>query len=496
MIPVNMRLGAVIDRLREAGLLVSAPNSAADIVLGGITDDSRRIQAGDLFCAWAGTAVDAHGFVPDAVAAAAALVERPVPEAFLPQVVVRDGRRAAAHAAAVIFGHPADALTMVGVTGTNGKSTTVWLLRHMLELRGDAASLGTLGLWICDREAGEGDALTTPGPVEVSRTLKALENEGVENVALEVSSHALQQGRVDALKFDTAVFTNLTRDHLDYHPDEASYLAAKRRLADLLRPDGAAVVNADDAAWDGLAERAPRAVRYGVDSAGLDIRAAAVEADGAGTRFRLITPEGEADVKLDLLGDFNVYNALAAASTGVTLGLETGAIARRLTSTPQVPGRLERIGIRPCTILRDYAHTPDALQRALAALRGIVAGRLILVFGAGGDRDRGKRPRMGAAAEQGADVVIVTSDNPRTEDPEQIIDDVAVGMAGHAHIREVDRKRAIARALELAEPDDMILLAGKGHETYQVVGTERRPFDERALVRELSGTAPAGGEDG
>ncbi|MBI4408122.1 MAG: UDP-N-acetylmuramoyl-L-alanyl-D-glutamate--2,6-diaminopimelate ligase [Gemmatimonadetes bacterium] len=480
----GVRLKRVVARLDAEGLLVSAP--PGDAVLSGISDDSRQVESGHLFCAWAGTAMDSHRFVPAAASAgaAAALVERRVDESPLPQVIVRDGRRAAAVAAALVFGEPARRLTLVGVTGTNGKTTTAWLLRHLLAASAPAAFIGTLGMIVEGRTPLPGtEALTTPGPVDLARRFRELVDRGVRAAALEVSSHALEQGRVDALRFHAAVFTNLTRDHLDYHGTEAAYLAAKRKLVGLLREDGVAVLNADDPAWAGLERAAPRAVRFGTESPDADVRATDVRTDAAGARFRLTTPAGSAAVVLPLLGAFNVQNALGAAAACHALGMAPATVAARLASAPQVPGRLERIAGHPCPVLTDYAHTPDALGRALAALRPLASGRLIVVFGAGGDRDRGKRPLMGAVVLRGADLAIVTSDNPRTEDPERIIDEIVAGMAGRAYVRERDRRQAIALALAEAKPGDLVLLAGKGHETYQVVGTEKIPFDERAIVQ-------------
>ncbi|MBI4544476.1 MAG: UDP-N-acetylmuramoyl-L-alanyl-D-glutamate--2,6-diaminopimelate ligase, partial [Gemmatimonadetes bacterium] len=380
---------------------------------------------------------------------------------------------------------PGAKLLLVAVTGTNGKSTTVWLLRHLLASRFEAASLGTLGLVQPNgRPLPGSEALTTPGPVDLMRTLRDLADRGVGAVAMEASSHALDQGRMHALRFDAAVFTNLTRDHLDYHGSEEAYRSAKRRLLELLRPDGVAVVNADDPAWAGVAERVPRSVSFGLASGAADIRATAVTLGAWGARFRLRTPAGDAAVELPLLGAFNVQNALGAAAACMALGFTPEEAAERLRLVPQVPGRLERIADSPCPVLTDYAHTPDALERVLAALRPLTAGRLIVVFGAGGDRDRGKRPLMGAIAERCADLAIVTSDNPRTEPPEAIIDEVVQGMHGANWVRQADRRRAIRQALELARAEDVILLAGKGHETYQVVGREKLPFDERQIVRE------------
>jgi len=282
--------------------------------------------------------------------------------------------------------------------------------------------------------------------------------------------------------FRAAIFTNLTRDHLDYHKTLEDYFRAKAKLVQYLAPDGLEVVNADDPAWQRL-RREHRRVTFG--ERGGEVTAARVALDAAGARFELVTPMGRAEVRLPLLGRFNVANALGVAACAWGLGVPVETVAERLTRAPQVPGRMERIAERPCTVLRDYAHTPDALERALETLRPLTQGRLLIVFGAGGDRDRGKRAPMGTVALGLAAIAIVTSDNPRTEDPERILDDVEVGMRAKPHTREADRRRAIARALELARPGDTILLAGKGHETYQVIGTDKLSFDERAIVKEL-----------
>ncbi|MGH7443962.1 MAG: UDP-N-acetylmuramoyl-L-alanyl-D-glutamate--2,6-diaminopimelate ligase [Longimicrobiales bacterium] len=486
--PRALQLSAVVDRLDAAGLL-AGPRPERDLRVYGIADDSRRVEPGTLFCAWTGTSHDAHDFIPAALdaGAVAVLAERDGPASVAPRIVVQNGRRAAAVAASVVYGDPQDALVLVGVTGTNGKTTTAWLLRHVLSAAWRTASLGTLGAVLerGQRVAGS-DTLTTPGPVELAAVLRALVDRGVQALAMEASSHALDQGRMEALRFNAGVFTNLSRDHLDYHRTFEAYLEAKLGLEDLLRPDGWAIANADDRVWDALGAKGARLLRFGIHN-DADVMAHALEIDGRGARFRLETPAGAVPVSLPLLGGYNVANALAAAATAIALGLEPAQIAAQLATTPQVPGRLERIADEPCPVLRDYAHTPDALERALAALRPLTDGRLIVVFGAGGDRDRGKRPLMGGAAQQGADVAIVTSDNPRTEDPDAIIDDITRGMRT-GFVRLTDRREAIAAALDMATAEDIILLAGKGHETYQIVGTEKRAFDEQVVVQELLST--------
>jgi UDP-N-acetylmuramoyl-L-alanyl-D-glutamate--2,6-diaminopimelate ligase len=477
------RLGAIVAALDRARLLVRAPERLPDIT--GLTADSRSLTRGMLYCAVRGSAADGHAYVGDAAraGAGAALVETVQPVE-IPQIEVRDGRRAAAVAAETWFGKPAARLDLYGFTGTNGKTTSVTLARHVLSALGPTGSIGTLGAFdpagrTVPSEAGN---LTTPGPIDLQATLAALLEQGAKGVAMEVSSHSLDQGRVDGLVFRAAIFTNLTRDHLDYHKTMDAYFKAKARLQGYLARSGVEVVNADDPAWQRL-RRQHRRVTFG--ERGGDVRARRVTVDAKGARFELVTPTGGADVRLPLLGRFNVMNALGVAACAWGFGLPVEAVAERLGSAPQVPGRMERIASTPCAVLRDYAHTPDALERALEALRPLTAGRLIIVFGAGGDRDRGKRAPMGEVATRLADIAIATSDNPRTEDPERILDDVEAGMAERSHERVADRRQAIARALELSGPGDTVLLAGKGHETYQVVGTTKHPFDERLVVREL-----------
>src|SRR5947208_351789 len=465
---VMNKLQEVVAALERAQLLVELPDLHTWPEITGLTADSRKVERGMLYCAVYGSVRDGHEFVMAARerGAAAALVEREQ-AVDVPQILVRDGRRAAAVAAEAWYDRPGAKLDLIGVTGTNGKTTSVTLLRHVLSALEPTGSIGTLGAFdpAGDPVPSEAGNLTTPGPIDLQATLAALVERGARGAAMEVSSHSLDQGRVDGLVFRAALFTNLTRDHLDYHKTLEDYFRAKAKLVQYLAPDGLEVVNADDPARLRL-RREHRRVTFG--ERGGDVTAARVTLDAAGADFELVTPMGGAEVRLPLLGRFNVANALGVAACAWGLGVPVETIAERLTRAPQVPGRMERIAERPCTVLRDYAHTPDALERALETLRPRTKERLIGVFGAGGDRDRGKRAPMGTVAVRLADSAIVTSDNPRTEDPEKILDDVEVGMRAKPHTREVDRRRAIARALELARPGDTNLLAGEGHETHQV----------------------------
>ncbi|MDX1495652.1 MAG: UDP-N-acetylmuramoyl-L-alanyl-D-glutamate--2,6-diaminopimelate ligase, partial [Longimicrobiales bacterium] len=436
-------LHAVKDVLRSADLLVEERGSE-DVAVGGVAQDSRQVRDGDVFVAWRGTAADAHDFVADAASrgAAAAVVERAV-EADLPQLVVRDGRRAAALVADRIMGSPSDSLLAVGVTGTNGKTTTASVIQHLLSPEIPTAVVGTLGLVEADGKVRPGtEGLTTPGPVQIAVWLRELVDGGTEAVVLEASSHALEQARLDGVRFDVAVFTNLSQDHLDYHGDMARYRQAKLRLVELVMEDGAVVLNADEEAWKGLEAGPRRVVTFGLESEA-ELRAVDVRLGAAGSVFTLQTDEGGHAVHLPLVGRYNVENALAAAGAVLAAGLPLERIVERLATTPPVAGRLEPVVSEPFSVLIDFAHTPAALEGALQAIRPLTAGRLIVVFGAGGDRDRTKRAPMAETADRLADVVVLTSDNPRTEDPQAIIDDLAAAIEGTDYIREADRRKAI-----------------------------------------------------
>jgi UDP-N-acetylmuramoyl-L-alanyl-D-glutamate--2,6-diaminopimelate ligase len=477
--------------LDEAGLLVER-RGALPATGAGIADDSRAVKPGGIFVAVRGTAADGHDYLDAAAKAGAAMaIVEDAARTPLPALVVRDARRAAALAAAAAYAWPSRQLQLVGVTGTNGKTTTVNMLRHLLDDReARSASIGTLGVLIGSRgdsfEGGGG--LTTPGPIELQRVFRELVDRGVRRVAMEVSSHSLDQQRIEGVSFDAVTFTNFTRDHLDYHGSMEKYFAAKAKLLDYLVPHGTVVTNLDDMAWRRLSTERRR-VAYSERVTSAEVHSEDVQFSPRGSTWTLVLDRERVHVRLPLIGDFNVINALGAAASAYALGVPSDRVANRLSSMPQIPGRLEVLRDAP-TVLRDYAHTPDALARALDAVRPFAPERLIVVFGCGGDRDRGKRPEMGRIAEEKADVAIVTSDNPRTEDPEKILDEIEAGMH-REHERIEDRRAAIARALEIASPRDVIVLAGKGHEAYQVRGTTKHPFDEKAIVHELS-TGAAG----
>lgn len=479
------RLEGIIRVLRDAGLLREVRGSG-DTDVSGVSHDSRATRPGDLFVAWRGTAMDGHDFVEAAVDAGAAAVicERAV-DVDVPRLIVQNGRSAAARAAQWFEGRPSESLELAAITGTNGKTTTALLLRHLLADRARTAVVGTLGYVGPDGVVHpETVGLTTPGPVDFSRRLRECVDDGVEVVVFEASSHALHQHRFDGVAVDVAVFTNLSRDHLDYHGDMAAYRAAKLRLVEHLAVDGTVVVNVADPAWSGV--RGPSTLTFSVggdSSDDVDLRAVDVRADRSGTDFTVIHRGERHPARIPLVGGFNVENALAAAAAALAAGRPLDTVIERLRTVPQVPGRLERVVDGPVVVFIDFAHTPDALERVLATLRPLVTGRLIVLFGAGGDRDVTKRPPMAAAVAAAADLAVLTSDNPRTEDPESILDDLEPGLAGTEFVREVDRRAAIRLAISSAHDGDLVLLAGKGHERTQTIGTERQPFDEAEIAR-------------
>ena len=485
---MSVSVAGIVTALEGAGVAVGpfVPEEGAvgRVRVAGVQNDSRRVRPGDLFVAWSGAVHDAHDHLAAAAAsgAAAAIVERPVPGAALPQIQVDNARLAAAVASGFVAGSPWRNLETIGVTGTNGKTTTALLLRGLLAHRRPTAAIGTLGVVGPDgRVQEETGELTTPGPVQVSAWLSSLSRARVAQVVIEASSHALDQFRLDGVRFDVAAFTNLTRDHLDYHGTFESYLAAKARLLALGKAECTAVINADDPAWSGLRPRGP-VITYGFGPATL--RAGNVRQSLRGSSFHLAWNGRMAAATLPLPGRFNISNALCAAACALSLGHTLHDVVDGLRDAAPVPGRLESVVWKPFHVLIDFAHTPDALNQILGALRPLASGRLIVVFGAGGDRDPAKRPAMGAAVARYADLAVVTSDNPRTEDPAGIVAQVASGISGCGSARIVDRREAIRHALDAAAPGDTVVLAGKGHETCQVVGTEELPFDERRIVRD------------
>ena len=456
--------------------------------------DSRRVTAGDVFVAMPGAAADGRRFIADAVARGAVAVlceaDGDVPAGDVPAIAVTDLRRQLGALADRLHGEPSRELVVIGVTGTNGKTTCTQLLAQALddvESRESARHCGIIGtLGYGFHDALDASLHTTPDAITVHRLLDRFRRDGASHVAMEVSSHALDQGRVNAVRFAVAVFTNLTRDHLDYHGDMASYGETK---ASLFRWPGlrAAVINADDDFGRSLISTLPKGVRvvsYGLN--GGDVRARELRATHEGLHLVAETPAGPVTMDSPLFGRFNASNLLAVLATLLALDMPPAEAARRLARARAADGRVERFGGRggqPLVVV-DYAHTPDALQQVLRDLREHTRGRLICVFGCGGDRDRGKRPLMGRLAELLADEVILTDDNPRRESPAAILDEIRAGMSGTPTVMH-DRRAAIAAAIARAGGDDIVLVAGKGHEDYQEINDVRHPYSDRATVREL-----------
>ncbi len=475
-----------------------------DVDVSGLVMDSRELAPGDAFVAIAGFGTHGLAFVEQASAAGAAaiLFEPPAPadHPAPADAIAVPGLRARLGTMGDLFhGHPSHAMTMVGVTGTNGKTSTVQLLAQAWQLRGlRAGSIGTLGAGLHGHVVPTG--FTTPLVLRMHALLAEIRDAGAQAVAMEVSSHALHQGRVDGVHYDVAVFTNLTRDHLDYHGDMASYGAAKALLFG--RPGlKAAVLNLDDPFGRTLLSQLPDHLQgVGVSSrgqAGATVRAEALRLDARGIAFDLIIDGQVHAVASPLLGRFNVDNLLAVAGTLHAQGEASATIAATLSQLQPIAGRMNRLGgdgERPLVVI-DYAHTPDALAQALNSLRAHAAARLLCVFGCGGDRDRGKRPQMAQIAQADADVVIVTDDNPRSEDGDAIVADILAGFADRSAVSvERDRARAIARAVGHAGADDIVLIAGKGHEPYQEVAGVRLPFDDTAVAAAALATWQPGGQ--
>ena len=479
-----LSLSPLLEGFADAGAL-------GDLRIRGLTLDSRQARPGDAFVALRGSRTHGIGFAADAVARGATLVlaEAPAVAGFTPGVPVLwidDLHARLGEIAARFHGHPSRALRIVGVTGTNGKTSTVQLLTQALSRLGHrAASIGTLGAGLYG-QLDEGER-TTPDAISVQRLLAQFRDRSATHVAMEVSSHALEQGRVGAVDFEVAAFTNLTRDHLDYHGTMAAYGAAKAKL--FAWPGlKTAVVNVDDDFGRGLAMRLPAGVRAlrtsAADVGGAEVVAQAIATSAEGLAFTLRTPWGAQAIQSALLGRFNVDNLLAVAACLGALGEPFDRIVEVIGALAPVNGRMNRLGGdgRHPLVVIDYAHTPDALEQALVALRAHCAGRLVCVFGCGGERDAGKRPQMGAIAERLADVAIVTDDNPRGEDGDAIVAQILAGMQQATTVQR-DRAAAIDVAIAQAGPDDVVLIAGKGHETYQEGAAGRRPFDDLAVAR-------------
>jgi UDP-N-acetylmuramoyl-L-alanyl-D-glutamate--2,6-diaminopimelate ligase len=494
-----MTVGALLESLdrmlpADARPQVSVAGSGAlDVEARGVTHDSRQVAPGWIFVALRGLKTDGSQFVPQAIAngAAAAVADRgPAGDPGVTWVVVKDARLALALLAAEFYGHPSRRMQVVGITGTNGKTTTSYLLSAIFEAAGIRCGLmGTVTYRIGAREVEA--TRTTPEAPDMQRMLRQMADEGCGACVMEVSSHALALRRVDGTRFAAGVFTNLTRDHLDFHADMEDYFVAKRRLFEMLPPDAPAIVNLDDPRGTALTDMVAKPVTYAINRAA-DVSPGPLSYSLAGLRFDVRTPEGIGHVRSRLVGRPNVYNILAAAATAAALRVPLDAIERGLEELAGVPGRFE-LASSPdddITVVVDYAHTDDALRNLLETARPLAERRLITVFGCGGDRDRSKRPLMGMVAARLSDVVVITSDNPRGEDPERIIEEAKRGAQPELRngdtelLTIVDRREAIQQAVRLARQGDVVLVAGKGHEKYQEVGGRVLPFDDVAVARE------------
>ncbi|MDP6978401.1 MAG: UDP-N-acetylmuramoyl-L-alanyl-D-glutamate--2,6-diaminopimelate ligase [Myxococcota bacterium] len=506
-----MRLSTLLDAL-PADLAVRdriAPGDVADPVIRGVSYDSRKVAPGDLFVALRGSVADGHDYLSRAIdLGAVALLVETAPSAdtlgSAVAVVVPDSRRAMARLAPRFYGEPASEMTLVGVTGTNGKTSTSYLVESILQrARMRTGLIGTVEV----RYAGEVQVAvnTTPESLDLQATLRSMCTQNVDHVVMEVSSHGLELERIHGCGFRVAAMTNLTQDHLDFHGDMDAYRSSKVRLfSEYLDANGCAVVNVDDPSaahfLDAARERGARCLEVSRDAkreAHVRVSDAQITLDGS--RVSLALPSGPLDVELPLLGDFNLENLVVAVGIAVALEIEPEVIAEGIQHCPQVPGRMEVVEARNDahpTVVVDYAHTPDAVDKLLAAVRPLVKGRSIAVFGCGGDRDRAKRPLMAEAVAKHSDLAIATSDNPRTEDPLAILRDVEAGLGGLTRVEAAaldqshrayttlpDRSEAIAHAVAIAEPEDAVVLAGKGHEDYQIVGTVKLPFDDRDQAR-------------
>lgn len=486
-----MKLSEMTSQLRQARV-----EGSVDREVTGLSFDSRRVMPGHVFVALSGQKTDGNRFVEQAweKGAVAVVVEKaPVPPVRSTVVIVPDAREALALMSALYFGRPADRLKVFGVTGTNGKTTVTFLVKSLMEVMGMMCGLiGTVRYEVGDRVIPA--SRTTPESHELQELLARMVTAGCQGVAMEVSSHALCQHRVDEVDFHVAAFTNLTQDHLDYHGTMEKYFEAKCRLFDMMADQekpGVAVINTDDAYGRLLTERMKGKVRtlsFGIESKA-DYCAEKIKLSGVGTEFELFSPAGHMPVSIPLIGRHNVLNVLAAVASAEALGLSWDKVLASLGRLPGVPGRLERVSNKlPFHVFVDYAHTDDALANVLRTVRELTSARVIVVFGCGGNRDAAKRPMMGRVAVELADLVVVTSDNPRKESPAAIMAQIMGGIGGKKNVESIeDRKEAIFKALQLARKDDVVVIAGKGHENYQEFADVIAPFDDREVAMEALG---------
>jgi len=465
-----------------------------DLDMRDISYHSHRVQEGDLFVAIPGTKRDGHHFFEESMAkgARALIVEQAPPHTLdIPYVVVPDARKALARISAEFFAHPSRQTTLIAITGTNGKTTTSYLIESILKAAGkEVGVIGTVNYRLGGNERPA--PTTTPQSYDLQQLLREMITEGATHVVMEVSSHALDQERVRGCHFDTGVFTNISPEHLDYHEDMDRYFAAKKRLFHEILPESEkdpwAVINLDDPLLRDLPRELPslRMMTYGLD--GGAVRAPQREISLGGIRATLSTPAGTIEIGTSLIGEYNLYNIMAATAVGISLDIPIAAITQGIANLSLVPGRMERVGTGNPWVLVDYAHKPEALEKSLTEVKRLATGKVLVVFGCGGDRDKSKRAPMGRIGVERSDLAIITSDNPRTEDPLKIIEEIEKGAkeasSPHPYLVIPDRREAIKKAIALAGEEDCVLITGKGHETYQIIGEERLPFDDREEARQ------------
>jgi len=479
-----MKVAQLIESCPEQ--VVSLSPLAGELEIGGLHYDSRKIEKGNLFFAVSGYQADGNSFIRQAVAKGAAAIVSESNRASddIPWIKVADCRRAMALMSAAFMGRPAEKLDMIAVTGTAGKTTTTYLLRSIMETAGRKTGLlGTINYWIGDRKFSAPN--TTPESLDLQKLLAEMLQAGADTAIMEASSHGIELDRIAGINFSTAVFTNFSQDHLDFHGDMENYLRSKLKLFRNLWGEATAVINLDDPAASRVREAIKtRSLDFGIE------KPAAVMADNIvstpqGSSFRLKTGGRSKEIKISIAGRHNIYNALAASAAALSRNINLEDIKAGLEKVDSVAGRFEPVSLgQDFSVIVDYAHTSEELERLLGAARELRPKRIITVFGCGGDRDRSKRPLMGRAVAGNSDIVIVTSDNPRTEDPERIINDILPGLEGREYLVLPDRREAIYKSVELADKGDMVIIAGKGHEDYQILGTEKIHFDDREVAGE------------
>jgi len=484
-----MELGSILQNVK-----VTSTWGDQDVEIGGLQYDSREVKEGDLFIALRGAKMDGHRYIAKAYEMGAAAVVAETPPDITSEgktwVHVKDTRLAMGRLASNFYGQPSASLKVAGITGTNGKTTSTFLVQHLMaQAQRQCGLIGTVRYETGARVIEAKN--TTPESADVHELMGEMVDNACQAVVMEVSSHGIEQHRVEGVEFDVCAFTNLSQDHLDYHGSMNAYFAAKRELFVKLNNQTGdkkptMVVNGDDSFGQRLLRddfTNLKTLSYGFNS-GLDYEASDMESDFEGTRFKLKVKGRSFLVRTPLIGRFNVYNVLTALCTSVSMGLNLRESIKNVEQLPQVPGRMESVGEKiPFRVFVDYAHTPDALEKACVTLRELNPRRLITIFGCGGDRDRAKRPLMAKAASKHSDIVILTSDNPRSEDPQQILKDASKGILGVSFTTIEDRKEAIEKAISLAQPRDVILIAGKGHETYQQFADRTIDFDDRLVAR-------------